>query len=81
MPAAVWVWITQAKSSRAIWMAEWMVKPAALTRRDDWLPSSTTLPFTSILTRSDARISWNMRPYWLIRKWCSGPGTRALMWV
>ena len=32
MPAAVWVWITHIRSSRAMWIAEWMVKPAALTR-------------------------------------------------
>ena len=64
-----------------MWIAEWMVKPAAFTRRDDMSPCSTTLPSTSIFTRSEARISWNSTPNLLIRKWCSGPGSRAEIWV
>ncbi len=56
MPASVCVWMTTAASSRAMWMAEWMVKPAAFTGFDS-APSSTTLPSRSIFTRSEARIS------------------------
>ena len=48
--------------------AEWMVNPAAFTRRLSGSPVSTTLPFTSIFTRSEARISWKFTPYLLIRK-------------
>ncbi len=61
MPARVWVWMTIAASSRAVWMAEWIVKPAAMTRFDSGI-SSTTLPSRSIFTRSEARISWNITP-------------------
>ena len=35
----------------------------------------------STFTSDDAVISSNISPYGLIRKWCSGPGTRAVMWV
>ena len=35
----------------------------------------------SIFTRLEAVISSNIIPYGLMRKWCSGPGTRAERWV
>ena len=35
----------------------------------------------STLISDDAVISSNISPYGLMRKWCSGPGMRALMWV
>ncbi len=84
MPAAVWVCTTHMMSGRAMWMAEWMQNPAAFTLRGDmpaWCASSMMLPSRSIFTRSEARISSNSTPYWLIRKWCSGPGMRAERWV
>ena len=31
MPAQVWVWATQAISCLALWIAEWMTKPARFT--------------------------------------------------
>jgi hypothetical protein len=61
MPAAVWVWTTQARSWRAMWIAEWIVNPAAFTSFVSG-PSSTTLPSPSIFTRSLARISWKWTP-------------------
>ena len=54
MPARVWVWITQAASCRAMWTAEWIVKPAGFTRAG---ASPTLLPSTSILTSDEAVIS------------------------
>ena len=56
-----------------MWIAEWIVNPAALTRRLCCFVLHH-VAVESIFTRSDARISWNITPYWLIRKWCSGPG-------
>ena len=41
MPACVWVCTTHIRSGRAMWIAEWMVKPAAFTRRLCVSPSST----------------------------------------
>ena len=55
-----------------------MVKPAGFTGKGE---SITLLHCGSTLTSDDAVISSNISPYGLIRKWCSGPGTRALMWV
>jgi hypothetical protein len=65
-------------SWRAAWMALWMVKPAGLMGQG---LSPTLFPCMSIFTRLEAVISSNIIPYGLIRKWCSGPGTRAVIWV
>jgi hypothetical protein len=59
MPARVWVCTTQVTSSRAAWIALWIVKPAALKMSS---VGSTTLPSRSILMRRDAVISSNSRP-------------------
>ena len=54
MPAQVWVWITQATSGLAIWIALWITKPARLTPYS--MPSTNSglariLPSWSILIR------------------------------
>src|SRR5688572_8435925 len=78
MPASVCMCQTHCASSRAMWMALWMTKPALLALYSLF---PTRLPSASIFTRDDAVTSSKRRPYGLMRKWCSGPGTRALMWV
>src|ERR1700736_4535308 len=70
--------ITHSASSRAPCTALWMAKPAGVM----WDAEGITLrAWRSTLTSDDAVISSNIIPYGLIRKWCSGPGTRAEIWV
>ena len=55
MPARVWVCITTLLVAEfAMWMAEWMTKPARFTGWSAW---PMTLPSTSIFTRFEAVIS------------------------
>src|SRR5262245_29167000 len=51
-----------------------MVKPAGLMSYSEGI---TLRPSRSTFTSEDAVISSNIQPYGLMRKWCSGPGTRA----
>ena len=74
-PARVWVCSTACASGRASWMQPWITKPAWFTPMPTG--SSMILPSRSIFTSEDAVISSNIMPNGLIRKWCSGPGTRA----
>jgi hypothetical protein len=53
-PFRVWTWSTQIASSRAAWIALWIVNPAGLM---SWGLSSTLFPARSILTRLEAVIS------------------------
>ncbi len=77
-PARVWVCSTHCASSRTAWIELWITKPARLTGKTE---SPRLLPSWSISTSDDAVISSNIRPYGLIRKLWSSPGTRALMCV
>ena len=54
-----WLCATQARSGRAMWTAEWIVNPAALTRKRF---SPSRLPSVSTLTRLDAVTCSNRRP-------------------
>jgi hypothetical protein len=69
---------TQVMSSRASCTALWITKPAGLTGNGE---SMILLHCWSTFTSEEAVISSNISPYGLIRKWCSGPGMRAVMWV
>ena len=68
--AGVWRCITACASSRAMWIAEWMVKPAGLVMNG---VGSTGLPSMSTLTRLEAVTSSNIRLYGIEQEMMLGP--------
>ena len=62
-------------------------RPDDLVAHEELLDASAAdvpvlpLRFGSVVTSDEAVTSSKERPYGLMRKWCSGPGTRALMCV